>query len=93
VRRRQRPQAFRQLVALSAFGFAVWALVGWLSDPTLALAGGLFWLTIMVMLDWHLGMLERADGTPIDGLGVANVLDVCRVAAVPALVVAAVQPA
>jgi phosphatidylglycerophosphate synthase len=87
VRRRQRPEAFRQLVALSAFGFAVWAVVGWLSDPTLALAGGLFWLTIMVMLDWHLGMLERADGTPISGLGMANVLDVFRVAAVPALVV------
>ena len=39
------------------------------------------------MLDWHLGMLERPDGTPIDGLGPANVLDLCRVGAVPALAV------
>ena len=41
----------------------------------------------MLMLDWHLGMLERLNGMAIDGLGLANVLDVCRVGAVPALAV------
>jgi phosphatidylglycerophosphate synthase len=87
VRRRQRPRAFREMLALSATGFAVWALVGWLFDPTLALAGGLFWLVNMLMLDWHLGMLERPDGTPIRGLGAANVIDLCRLGAVPALAV------
>ncbi len=86
-RRRERRRAFAQLLALTMAGFGVWALVGWLADPTLALAGGLFWLTTMLMLDWHLGMLERPDGTPINGLGLANVLDVCRVGAVPALAV------
>ena len=87
LRRRERWPAFCQTVALSVAGFGVWVLVGWLSDPTLALAGGLFWLTTMLMLDWHLGMLERPDGTPIAGLGPANVLDICRVGAVPALAV------
>ena len=86
-RRRERRRAFGELLVLSAAGFGVWAFVGWLSDPTLALAGGLFWLTTMLMLDWHLGMLERPDGSAIEGLGLANVLDVCRVGAVPALAV------
>jgi len=87
VRRRERWPAFRQLLALTLVGSGVWALVGWLSDPTLAVAGGLFWLTTMLMLDWHLGMLERPDGTVIEGLGPANAIDVCRVGAVPALAV------
>lgn len=87
VRRRERWRAFLELLVLSLVGFGAWALVGWLSDPTLALAGGLFWLATMLMLDWHLGMLERPDGTPIAGLGLANTLDLCRVGAVPALAV------
>ena len=31
-------------------GSGAWALVGWLSDPTLRLAGGLFWLTTWYFL-------------------------------------------
>lgn len=39
------------------------------------------------MLDWHLGMLERPDGRPLHGLGVANRLSLARAAIVPVLVV------
>lgn len=35
------------------------------------------------MLDWHLGMLERPDGRPLRGLGVANVLSLVRAGVVP----------
>jgi cardiolipin synthase len=37
------------------------------------------------MLDWHLGMLERPDGTALPRLGIANILSLGRAAAIPLL--------
>lgn len=39
------------------------------------------------MVDWHLGMIERSDGRPVAGLGVANALSLARAFVVPAFLV------
>ncbi len=85
VRRRERPRAFRELLLLGAAGLLAWTGVGAAGRPALAVTGAAWWLLILLMLDWHLGMLERPDGRPLDGLGAANLLSCLRAGLVPAL--------
>lgn len=56
-------------------------------QPALAAIGLGWWLVVLLMLDWHLGMLERLDGRPLEGLGPANVLSLVRSVSVPLLIV------
>ena len=86
-RRRERRRAFREALAFGALGLGAWSGVAASGHPVLAAAGAAWWLAVLVMLDWHLGMLERPDGRPIEGLGAANVLCLARAGVVPALAV------
>jgi len=86
-RRRERARAHRQTVALGASGLAVWGGIALAGHPALAAAGAAWWLLIVLMLDWHLGLLERPDGRPLSGLGRANFLSTLRAAAAPAMFV------
>jgi phosphatidylglycerophosphate synthase len=76
----------RQLVAFEALGLAAWAAVA-LAGPWLALAGAVWLTLLLLMVDWHLGMLEDDEGRPLDGLGAANVLSILRGAIAPALLI------
>lgn len=80
-RRRER----RQLALLGLLGAAAWGTLGVAGRPTLAGAGLAWWVVVVAMLDWHLGMLEHPDGTRLTRLGAANVLGVLRAGAVPLL--------
>lgn len=80
-----RPRERRQTLTLGAAGLAAWAVVAILGHLTLAGAGAAWWVLVMAMVWWHLGMLERPDGSRVDGLGRANIVSLARVAAVPAL--------
>jgi cardiolipin synthase (CMP-forming) len=84
-RRRERGREHRQALALGALGLAAWAAIGLTGEPALAAVGFLWWIAIVVMLDWHLGMLERPDGRPLGTIGAPNVLSLVRLGAVPAL--------
>lgn len=90
-RRRERSRERREALVLGAAGLAGWAGVALAGRPGLAAAGAGWWLLVWLMLDWHLGMLERPDGTPIGRLGAANLLGLLRAGLVPAL--PAVSPA
>jgi phosphatidylglycerophosphate synthase len=83
--RQARRRAHRQALLLAAAGVTAWIMVGLTGRPLLALAGACWWLLIALMLDWHLGMLERIDGTPLGGVGIPNLLSLLRLAAVPTL--------
>lgn len=63
----------------------VWGAAAALGRPGLALAGVAWHLSLAVMVDWHLGMLERRDGSALEGLGRANAITLVRAAAIPAL--------
>lgn len=84
-RRRERSGEHRQALALGALGLAAWSAVALLGEPWLAAAGAAWWALTILMLDWHLGMLERRDGTPLGTIGTANLLSLARIGAVPVL--------
>lgn len=84
-RRRERRRAGGQVLGLGAAGVVAWAGVAAAGRPGLAAAGAGWWLAVVLMLDWHLGMLERPDGTALDGLGLANAISLVRAGLVPAL--------
>jgi phosphatidylglycerophosphate synthase len=84
-RRRERPREHRQALALGAIGLSAWSAVALAGEPWLAAAGAGWWALTIVMLDWHLGMLERPDGTPLGTIGSANLVALARIGAVPAL--------
>lgn len=83
-RRSERRREHRQAIGLGAFGLAAWVAVA-LGEPRLAAVGAAWWGLTILMLDWHLGMLERRDGRPVGSIGPANVLSLARLGAVPAL--------
>jgi phosphatidylglycerophosphate synthase len=85
--RRTRRREHRQIFLAGAAGLAVWAAVASVR-PLLALAGTLWWLLAIAMLDWHLGMLEDSQGRPLHRLGLPNLLSLGRAAVVPVLPVA-----
>ena len=85
--RRQRRREHRQALLVGAVGTAGWAAAAPFR-PWPALAGALWWTVVIVMLDWHLGMLEDEHGRPLPRLGVPNLLALARVGIVPALALA-----
>jgi cardiolipin synthase len=84
-RRRERAREHRQALALGALGLGAWSAVALAGAPWLAAAGAAWWALTILMLDWHLGMLERRDGTPLGTIGSANLFSLARIGAVPAL--------
>jgi phosphatidylglycerophosphate synthase len=83
--RRTHRRAHVQTVLLGALGLTAWATVALGGRPAVAVAGFAWWLLVVVMLDWHLGMIERADGSPLPGIGAANAVTLARAGAVPTL--------
>lgn len=81
----QRARAHRQVLALGVGGLGTWSVVVASGRPVLGAAGAAWWLVVLLMVDWHLGMLEHANGRPLSGLGVANTLTLLRAAAIPLL--------
>lgn len=82
---RRHRRAHRQVIALAAAGGLAWLITAALGAPWPALAGLAWWLALMLMVDWHLGMLERPDGSTLPGLGAANAVTVVRGGIVPLL--------
>ncbi len=83
--RRERRREHRTVLLLAVAGVASWAAVAAFGRPSLAAIGAGWWLLVLLMLDWHLGMLERPDGRPLGGLGIANLLSLVRASVVPVL--------
>jgi phosphatidylglycerophosphate synthase len=84
---RQRPGERRQVFVVGVSGLAAWGAVASVR-PWLAFAGALWWLVVIAMLGWHLGMLEDEHGRRLPRLGLPNLLSLARAAVVPALPVA-----
>ncbi len=84
VQRREHPRAHAQTLALGVLALLAWMLVWADGRPGLAIVGTVWLVLVLLMVDWHLGMLERADGRRLDGLGAANATTVLRTAAIPA---------
>lgn len=82
--RRRRRREHRETLAIGAIGSMVWLLVALTGRPSLGLVAGGWWLLVIVMLNWHLGMLDRPDGTTIRGLGPANAITLLRAGLIPA---------
>jgi phosphatidylglycerophosphate synthase len=78
--RRARPRAHRQTLALAAMGLAAWAGAAAAGLPALGAAGAAWWLLVVLMADWHLGLLDERDG-----LGLPNVISLLRAGTPPAL--------
>lgn len=91
-RRAERRREHRSVVLLGAVGTGAW-LSAAAGRPSLALAGAGWWLLQATMLGWHLGMLERPDGSRLDRLGPANVLTLARGGLPPVLLALAGSPA
>jgi phosphatidylglycerophosphate synthase len=85
--RAKRRREHRQTLLVGAAGLAAWAAVVCVR-PWLALAGAVWWLFVIAMVDWHLGMLEDVAGRPLRRLGLANRLSIGRAAVVPTLFIA-----
>ena len=97
--RRARPQAARQATVWMLGGAVAWGLAAWRrpAGPWRRAGrwGPAWWAACVLMLDWHLGMLETPDGHPVR-LGAADALTLLRAwliplvaqEAAPALVVA-----
>jgi phosphatidylglycerophosphate synthase len=75
----------RQLTIVAVVGLAGWTGVAAAGRPWLGLAGAGWLLLLLLMVDWHLGMLEDEAGRPLRGLGAPNLLGIGRGALVPAL--------
>jgi hypothetical protein len=85
--RRSRPKLARQEARWALAGAAAWlALAGLRIDPfRLSARRGLAgWAATMLMLDWHLGMVETADGRPRP-LAAADAATLLRAWLVPAV--------
>jgi cardiolipin synthase len=80
-----RRREHRQLVLLATLGTAAWAAVAAGGQPWLALAGAAWLVLLLLLVDWHLGMLEDETGRRLAGLGIPNLLGIGRGALVPAL--------
>ena len=87
--RREHRLAHQQVLALAAIGLSAGVGVAASGRPLLGIIAACWWLLVLLMVDWHLGMLRRADGRAIAGLGVANTLTLLRAAAIPLLPVLA----
>lgn len=83
--RSRRRRRYRQALAVGGAGLAGWIVLASSGRPALGIVGVCWWTLIVVMLVWHLGMLERPDGRPLRGLGVPNLLTLSRAGVVPLL--------
>ena len=83
--RRRHRRAHRQALALALLGLALCGGVVALGQPVLAALAAGWWVLVLLMADWHLGMLERPDGSRLSGLGVANTVTLLRAGAIPLL--------
>jgi cardiolipin synthase len=81
--RRRRARQHRQVLTLDALGLLGWSVVAFVGRPALAAVGAGWWLLLLLMVDWQLGMLERPDGSPLRGLGAPNLLTLLRAGVVP----------
>jgi len=84
-RRAERPDLHREVRRLALAGLLPWAGVAIAGRPRLAAAAAGWWGVVALMLDWHLGMVERPDGRALPSLGAANLVTLGRAALVPAL--------
>ena len=80
--------AERQVVLITALGLAGAVLLALDRGAGPGVAAGVWWLAVMAMVELHLGMLEREDGTPLRTLATPNILSLLRAAAVPLLLLA-----
>jgi len=85
--RAEHAREHRQTLLVGAVGIVAWSAV-FAFQPWLAAAGMLWWLLVIAMVDWHLGMIEDDAGRPLGKLGTPNLLSIARAAVIPALVVA-----
>ena len=85
--RRERAAAHRKLVWLALLGAAAWTGLALGGRPVLALAAVSWLALLLLMADWHLGMLEDDRGRPQSRLGAANLLSIARGAFVPVFLV------
>jgi phosphatidylglycerophosphate synthase len=83
--RRARRRADRDVAGLGVMGLAGCAAAAAAGRPALAAVAAAWWLLVVLMLEAHLGMLETPDGRPLEHLGLANVLTLCRAAVAPVL--------
>jgi phosphatidylglycerophosphate synthase len=83
--RARRARDHRRLKLLAAAGLAGWAVVALLGRPWLGVGGAAWLLAMLLMVDWHLAMLEDDEGRPLPGIGVPNLLGIGRGALVPLL--------
>ena len=83
--RRCHRRAHWQLLALALLGLGLYGGVAAFGLPLLAALAAGWWLLVLLMADWHLGMLERPDGSRLSGLGVANTVTLMRAGAIPLL--------
>jgi phosphatidylglycerophosphate synthase len=83
--RREYPRAHLETLALGAVGLAAWA--GGFERPGAATAGAAWWLAVVLMVDWHLGLLDHRER-----LGPANVLSILRAGTPPALLALGTAP-
>lgn len=75
-------RAHRETLAIGAVGLGAWCVPApW--HPVGAGVGAAWWVLVVAMLDWHLGMLERPDGRPLERIGLPNLLGLGRLAIVP----------
>src|ERR671935_258442 len=72
-------------LALALLGLGVYGGVVAFGRPLLAALAAGWWVLVLLMADWHLGMLERPDGSRLPGLGVANTVTLLRAGAIPLL--------
>src|SRR5262249_13331820 len=87
MQRRQRRRQHCEALAVGGVGIAAWIALALSGRPGLGIVGACWWALVVLMLVWHLGMLERLDGRPLRGLGAPNVLTLARAAVVPLLLV------
>jgi phosphatidylglycerophosphate synthase len=78
--RHEQRRAHRQLLRIAAAGLVPWVVAAALGAAPAAVVGAAWWLLVVLMVDWHLGMLDG-----LGRLGPANVLGLARAAAVPAV--------
>jgi phosphatidylglycerophosphate synthase len=83
-----RTREHRQLLTLAVIGAATWGGLAALGLPWLALIGAAWLALLLLMVDWHLGMLESDTGRPLQKLGAANLISLVRGSLAPALLAA-----
>ncbi len=80
--------AERQVVVLTGLGLAGAGLLAVDYGAVAGAAAVAWWLALLAMVELHLGMLERPDGTPLQTLAAPNLLSLVRAALVPPLLLA-----